>query len=50
MGRSEAEWRVRGAEGRWHKMIGEAREDISDLSEDSPGIFQRKRDEILVVC
>lgn len=31
----------------WRKSIREAREDINDLIEDSPGIFQGKQDEFL---
>lgn len=34
----------------WRKSIREAREDITDLIEDSPGIFQGKRDEFLAIC
>jgi len=33
----------------WRKSIREAREQISDLIEDSPGIFQGKRDEFLAI-
>jgi len=31
----------------WRKSIREAREDISDLLEDSPGVFQGKREEFV---
>lgn len=34
----------------WRSSIREAREDINDILEDSPGIFQGKRDEVLATC
>jgi hypothetical protein len=34
----------------WRKSVREAREDISDLLADSPGIFQGKVDEFIATC
>lgn len=34
----------------WRKSVREAREDISDLLEESPGIFQGNLDEVLTTC
>jgi len=34
----------------WRTSVREAREEISDLMEESPGIFQGKEDEFVAVC
>lgn len=34
----------------WRKSVREAREDIKDLLEESPGIFQGKFDEVIAIC
>ena len=34
----------------WRNSIVEAREQIADITKDSPGIFQGKRDDVLAMC